>query len=101
MKEELVMELYARGERGRLVRLSVPWADLIGSNPGLLEVLFSYSQQMRRPLEVGDIVRVPRAGRYVVLSQGWAKAPQGWHPLLDSSGRVPQDFPLPPDSEAF
>jgi hypothetical protein len=96
---EVLVERYANGERGARAALSIPWGDLVGPNSGLLEVLYRWSQRHEdRALDIGDIVRVPDVGRFIVLASGWAPVDTGWVPPLDPHGRpLPDDqWGLPP-----
>lgn len=96
---DITVELYAQGESGRLAPRAVPWGDLVGPNTGLLEALYRNRHQ-DRPLDVGDVVRVPGVGRYVVLSQGWVLVPRDWAPPLglDRKPLADDTWQVPPGS---
>ena len=85
------MELYAEGEGGRRVGYSIPWRGLVGPNTGLLEALYQNRAALPRPLDVGDVVRVPGAGRYVVLTRGWGVLDDTWAPPLGPDRRPTPD----------
>lgn len=98
----VVIELYAHGERGSATIRSIPWADLVGPNSGLLEALYR-DRTGSRPLDLGDVVRVPDVGRFIVLAHGWAWIPFGWLPPLDDAQRpLPdEDWWMPPETRVL
>ena len=87
---DILVERYAQGERGALHPITIPWADLIGPNSGLLEACYR-DRLGARPIDLGDVVRVPRVGRFVCLSNGWAFVPPDWKPPLDPVTHRPLD----------
>lgn len=87
----VLVEQWALGERGALAAHPVPWPLLVGPNHGVLEALFrDRTTTDPRPIEVGDIVRLPGVGRFVAIASAWAHVPEGWMPPLDPDAR-PRD----------
>lgn len=73
-----------------MARLSLPWADLVGPNSGLLEACYRH-REVSRPIEVGDIVRIPTVGRFVCLTHGWGVLDEYWTTPLDARRRPTDD----------